>query len=152
MGKDVGTNKAVTVSGLTLEKNAASNYTLTGADGAVFAEPAVAVQLDEAGDQPVDVVRGVGPRGMAGQLDALVGGQVVEGFLQQPVAFAFELFDLGAQVPVVGGGFFGKLADLLFDFENRDLEVVRKPILDVVFGHGRSDAGTGETATCRPPL
>ena len=46
--------------------------------GAVFGKQPVAVQFLKIGESGLDVIQRVGPLGMAGQLDALPGGEVRE--------------------------------------------------------------------------
>ena len=59
-------------------------------DGAVVGEAPIAVQLDELGEQPLDVVEQVGPLGMARHQHALPRRQA-------PVDLAADLIDAAAQ-------------------------------------------------------
>jgi hypothetical protein len=47
-----------------------------GDDGVIVGEAAIAVQLDEIGKQPIDVIQGGGPRRMPRDLDPLPRGEV----------------------------------------------------------------------------
>ena len=68
----------------------------------VIADVAVAVQFQELVEAELRVVEHVGPLGVAGDLDALPGGEQGVDFLLQPLEFLFQLRDLDRE-------FFGRL-------------------------------------------
>ena len=70
-----------------------------GADGAVVADGAVAVQLDELVEDHVDVIGRLRPFGMAGHEHGVPGGQVVVDLADQARELAANAADFIAGVP-----------------------------------------------------
>ncbi len=64
-------------------------------EGFVITEPAIAVELDEAGHELVDIGEGVGPGGVPGDLDPVPG-------CERRIRIAFGELDLGIELRFVG--------------------------------------------------
>ena len=98
-------------------------------DGLVFAEEAIAVELDVLVAEVLDVVRELGTAGMAGDQAGLPRGEVLVRLLEQTVAAANERLEFAGKPVVViacaietGARDVLELFDLLLELEDRTLE------------------------------
>jgi hypothetical protein len=94
---------------------AAADAGQTADDGAVVGEGAVAGQFLELVAHHPQVIEGVGPRRMAGQLRDLPGGEVAEGLRCAQPHLVFQGVDLGVDVDRGSGAGLAQLADLGFE-------------------------------------
>ena len=92
----------------------------TGEHRLVVAEVAVAVELDDVGEERLDVVLGLGSLGVARDLDAVPRREVLVGVVAQPLDLLGELLDLGGEFGVVGEVETAKLVDLGLEVDERD--------------------------------
>jgi hypothetical protein len=83
----------------------------------------VAVQLDEVGEDFVDVVQRVGPLGVARDLGDLPGREVAVDVLGELLALLAELVNLLRDVDRRLGLHIAQFFDLAFEFRNRLFKV-----------------------------
>jgi len=90
-------------------------------DGGILPVGAVSGELEEVGEEQLDVVQEVGPLGMAGQLRHLPAGQVAEDLRLEAPGLLLQLLNLGREVGGPGEGL--QLVDLPLQLQKRSLEV-----------------------------
>ena len=92
-------------------------------DGPVGSEAPIALDLEEVGEELVEVVERVGPVGVPGELDDLPGREVVEDLDLEPLGLPLQLLDLVAHIDRGGGRELLQLFDLGLEGEQRPFEL-----------------------------
>jgi len=84
------------------------------------------MHLDPIGEDAVDIIQGIRPTGMPGNLDPIPGGHLAVDFLLKPLKFVLELNDffLKFQVLIAGKGLHifnlaGQFNNRFFEFQHR---------------------------------
>ena len=86
--------------------------------GVVVADVAVAVEFDEFAEASLDVIKHVGPHGVAGDLHALPGGEVLISLGAQLFYFLLHGRGLFVHVDVLAGALLQQLIELFLEFED----------------------------------
>ena len=92
-------------------------------DGRVLAVGAVPGQLEEVGEEQLDVVQEVGPLRVTRELGHLPAGQIAEDLRLEPPGLLLQLLDLGGEVARAAAGERLQLVDLPLQLDQRPLEV-----------------------------
>src|SRR5690606_4052504 len=92
-------------------------------DGAILAEAAVAGERRPVRHERIDVVAGVRPLGMSGNLNLLPRAELGIGLPEQAVGLRFEPRHLVGDVEIAGVREMAELLDLALELGDRPLEI-----------------------------